>query len=78
MTDTWKVPMLDAEQMADMKADGERMMRRYRRDMFAAAALTGIVASAWIDSPNLRLFVTEARELADLQIAELDRTEKQT
>ena len=44
VNDMWKVPITDDAQPA-MRAEAERAMRRARRDMFAAAALTGMLSN---------------------------------
>jgi hypothetical protein len=53
---------------------------RERRDAFAQAALTGLIAATRFDDlpvvrdAQLRRLAAEARELGDLTIAELNRT----
>lgn len=73
VNDMWKVPIPDAAQ-PETRAEAERAMRRARRDMFATAALTGLLAD-----PNLNcapeLIAKGAVNNADALIAELDRTE---
>lgn len=74
VNDMWKVPITDDAQPA-MRAEAERAMRRARRDMFAAAALTGLMAQKW---ENRETYANNAVIFADALIATLDRTEKQT
>lgn len=81
VNDMWKVPIADDAQPA-MRAEAERAMRRARRDMFAAAAVTGTLADANFNATPQRAtpqrFAEIAVAVADALIAELDRTEKQT
>lgn len=69
VNDMWKVPITDDAQPA-MRAEAERAMRRARRDMFAAAALTGLMrqtsASEW-------WYAERAIAQADAIIAALDK-----
>lgn len=62
---------LDAE--ANIRAEKQR--RQARRDMFAAAALTGLCAESISERHTDEFIVETARGLADALINELDDSE---
>lgn len=57
------------------KIDEKVKAKKQRRDEFAKAALTGLMATPELTASDLGALVRDARKVADLMIAELDRTE---
>lgn len=66
------IPIADGEFAAMVRE--ARAARLARRDMFAAAALTGMLGNSDFNG-TLEFFAAWARGYADALIAELDRTE---